>query len=64
MLANRMPLFTTDFILLYRYYPGRIQLIQRSMEEPIYVVKFDDGDSCGVLIDQMVLLPKQNVDSK
>ena len=64
MLANRLPLFTTDFILLYRYYPGRIQLIQRSMEEPIYVVKFDDGDSCGVLIDQMVLLPKQNVDSK
>eukprot|EP00795_Rhopilema_esculentum_P010930 gene10930-19765_t len=45
-----------------QYFPGRIQLIQRSMEEPIYVVKFDDGDSCGVLIDQMVLLPKQNVD--
>ena len=38
--------------------------MQRHTTEPIYVVKFDDGESCGVSIDQMVLLPKPNVDSK
>jgi len=45
-----------------QYHPGRIQLVQRQANEPVYVVKFDDGESSGVLIDQMVLLPKPNTD--
>ena len=39
-------------------------MIQRSTDEPIYVVKFDDGECAGVRSDQMVLLPKPNTDSK
>lgn len=73
-------LFTTDLLrnpgssiifnscLFYshsrRYHPGRVQMIQRSTDEPIYVVKFDDGECAGVRSDQMVLLPKPNIDSK
>ena len=54
----------TLFGTFTRYHPGRIQLVQRQANEPVYVVKFDDGESSGVLIDQMVLLPKPNTDGK
>ena len=39
-------------------------MVQRHTDEPTYVIKFDDGESNGVLIDQMILLPKPNTDSE
>ncbi len=48
----------------FRYHPGIVQQIQRNIDEPIYVVQFEDGESAAVRVDQMVLMPKPNTDSK
>eukprot|EP00794_Sanderia_malayensis_P015967 gene15967-17573_t len=42
-----------------QYHPGRVQQIQRN---EVYIVNFDDGQSVAVRIDQMVLIPKPNID--